>query len=79
MAFKKFDKGSSEFSLFADFWAFCQKYWIIEADNDEYWESMANDGNDLIKKYKGTLFARYMVNAFVSYASSVAKEQRQNE
>ena len=76
MAFKKFDKGSDEFSLFADFWAFCQKYWIVEADSEEYWESMTNDGNSLIKKYKGILFARYMVNAFVSYADSVAKSQR---
>jgi len=77
MAFKKFDRYSKEFSLFADFWAFCQKYWIVEADNDEYWESMTNDGNTLIKKYEEILFARYLVNVFVSYADSVAKSQRE--
>lgn len=77
MAFKKFDKGSDEFSLFADYWAFCQKYWIVEAANDEYWESMTNEGNALIKKYNGIPFARYMVNAFLSYADSVAKSQRE--
>ena len=77
MAFKKFDKGSSEFSLFADFWSFCQKYWIVEGENEDYWESMTNDGNALIKKYEGIPFARYLVNAFVSYADSVAKTQRE--
>ena len=76
MAGKRFSKGSEEFSLFADFWAFCQKYLVVEADSEEYWESMTNDGNDLIKKYKGTPFARYMVNAFVSYADGVAKTKR---
>lgn len=77
MAFKKFDKGSDEFSLFADFWAFCQKYWVVETDNEIYWESMTNDGNTLIKKYEEILFARYLVNAFVSYADSVSKAQRE--
>ena len=76
MAFKKFGKESDEFSLFADFWSFCQKYWIVEPDSDEYWEGMTNDGNALIKKYNGIPFARYMVNAFVSYADGVAKLQR---
>lgn len=77
MAFKKFDRYSKEFSLFADFWAFCQNYWVVEADNEEYWESMTNEGNALIKKYNGIPFARYMVNAFVSYADSFAKAQRE--
>ena len=77
MAFKKFDRYSIEFSLFADYWAFCQNYWVVETANDEYWESMTNEGNALIKKYNGIPFARYMVNAFLSYADSVAKEQRE--
>ena len=79
MAYKKFDKCSGEFSLFADFWSFCQKYWIVEGDSDEYWENITNDGNALIKKYKGIPFARYLVNSFLSYADSVAKAQRGNE
>lgn len=78
MAFKKFEKGSDEFSMFADYWSFCQKYWIVESEKEEYWENMANDGNSLIRKYKGIPFARYMVNAFVSYASYLAKEQGEN-
>lgn len=77
MAHKKFEKGSEEFSLFADYWSFCQKYWIVEADSDEYWENIINDGDKLIKKYRAIPFARYMVNAFVSYADGIAKEQRE--
>ncbi len=51
MASAKFEKGSSEFQWFGQFWQIVQKHWIPEAD-DFYWDSLTSDVNELYEKFK---------------------------
>ena len=47
---KKFAKGSSEWMMFMDYWALCQKYWEPD-DNDDYWESVVTETDVFYRKY----------------------------
>lgn len=47
---KKFAKGSSEWMMFMDYWALCQKYWEPD-DNDDYWESVVKETDVFYRKY----------------------------
>ena len=47
---KKFAKGSSEWMMFMDYWALCQKYWDPD-DNDDYWESVVKETDVFYRKY----------------------------
>ena len=53
---KKFAKGSSEWMMFMDYWALCQKYWEPD-DNDDYWESVVKETDVFYRKYNSE-FAR---------------------
>ena len=39
---KKFAKGSSEWMMFMDYWALCQKYWKPEK-TDEWWDEVIRE------------------------------------
>ena len=61
---KKFAKGSSEWMMFMDYWALCQKYWEPE-DSDEWWEEVIREIDVFIKKYGATAFVRGLCMALV--------------
>ena len=74
MASKKFNKGSEEWMMFTDFWNLCQKYWIVE-DQDEYWESVIRSANDFQKKYNHILLSRRLALAFVDALEDVFRKR----
>jgi len=57
MASKRFEKGSTEYNLFSDLWATCQRYYVPEPENDRYYEDALNDILAFEKKYDGNLWA----------------------
>lgn len=76
MASKRFEKGSEEWQMFTDFWVLCQKYWVIE-ENDEYWEQAIKAADDFYKKYKGKneFFAKKLALALTDTLSEKEKER----
>lgn len=52
MASKKFEKGSLEFQWFGDFWAMVQSTWIVEQNNDDYWQFVVDAVDKIYCKYK---------------------------
>lgn len=63
---KKFAKGSSEWMMFMDYWALCQKYWEPE-ESDSYWENLIDATDDFYKKYS-TEFAKALALSLVNEA-----------
>ena len=61
---KKFAKGSSEWMMFMDYWALCQKYWDPE-DNDDYWESVVKETDVFYRKYNSE-FAKSLALTLVN-------------
>lgn len=51
MARQKFEKGSSEWNLFMDFWAIAQEFAVPEK-TDAFWESFINKATGYSNKYK---------------------------
>lgn len=64
MASVKFEKGSSEWYMFQEYWKLCQKFWIPE-DNDDYWEEVVKETDDFYKKYKNIILTKGIVLALV--------------
>ena len=54
---KKFAKGSSEWMMFMDYWALCQKYWKPEK-TDEWWDEVIREIDNFARKYGSTVFVR---------------------
>jgi len=65
MASCRFGKESEEFSMFADYWNICQKFWVPEC-SDEYWEDLIAELNEFEKKYCKISLARKLANALLS-------------
>ena len=61
---KKFAKGSSEWMMFMDNWALCQKYWEPD-DNDDYWESVVKETDVFYRKYNSE-FAKSLALTLVN-------------
>ena len=61
---KKFAKGSSEWMMFMDYWALCQKYWEPD-DNDDYWESVVKETDIFYRKYNSE-FAKSLALTLVN-------------
>lgn len=61
---KKFAKGSSEWMMFMDYWALCQKYWKPD-DNDDYWESVVKETDVFYRKYNSE-FAKSLALTLVN-------------
>ena len=52
-----FQKGSTEWMMFAEYWALCRKYWE-PGESDEWWQSTLEEIDDFAKKYDSTDFVR---------------------
>ena len=61
---RKFAKGSSEWMMFMDYWALCQKYWDPD-DNDDYWESVVKETDVFYRKYNSE-FAKSLALTLVN-------------
>ena len=61
---KKCAKGSSEWMMFMDYWALCQKYWEPD-DNDDYWESVVKETDVFYRKYNSE-FAKSLALTLVN-------------
>ena len=62
---KKFAKGSSEWMMFMDYWAMCQKYWKPEK-TDEWWDEVISEIDKFAKKYGSTVFVRGLCMALIN-------------
>ena len=62
---KKFAKGSSEWMMFMDYWALCQKYWKPEK-TDEWWDEVIREIDVFAKKYGSTVFVRGLCMALIN-------------
>lgn len=69
---KDLKKGDEEYDLFNDYWKLMKEFNIPE-DNDEYWESLINACDAFCKKYD-TLYARYLVHAFMASRENMLKD-----
>lgn len=63
MAEVKLSKGTEEWQMFVDYWAFCQKYWGAER-TDAYWDNLIAAADEFAKKYN-TPFATKLALAFL--------------
>lgn len=62
---KKFAKGSSEWMMFMDYWALCQKYWVPEK-SDEWWDEVIREIDNFAKKYGSTVFVRGLCMSLIN-------------
>ena len=62
---KKFAKGSSEWMMFMDYWALCQKYWKPEK-TDEWWDEVISEIDKFAKKYGSTVFVRGLCMSLIN-------------
>lgn len=79
MASVKFSKESSEFAMFRDLWTLCQKLWIPENGNDDYWEMVIKDTDEFANKYNDIPLARKFMLAFVEKLEIESKTKSQNK
>ncbi len=49
-----------EHKFILDFWSFRKKFYVPE-DNDEYWESLCNDANNLAVKYENNEYFNQLI------------------
>lgn len=75
MASVKFEKGSSEWYMFQEYWKLCQKFWIPE-DNDEYWEEVVKETNDFYEKYKDINLGKEIALAFLKSIDNQCKKNK---
>lgn len=73
MSSKYFGKDSKEFAMFRDLWTLCQKLWIPENGNDDYWEMVINDTDEFANKYNDIPLARRFMLAFLEELEIKAK------
>ena len=71
---KKFAKGSSEWMMFMDYWALCQKYWEPE-ESDSYWENLIDATDDFYKKYN-TDFAKSLALTLVNELERKSRKRK---
>lgn len=75
MAEVKFNKGSKEWQMFVDYWALCQKYWLVE-DKDEYWSRMVDDFGAFTKKYDEDFFVIKLMWSFLNTQEKKFKDNK---
>ena len=71
---KKFAKGSSEWMMFMDYWALCQKYWDPD-DNDDYWESVVKETDVFYRKYNSE-FAKSLALTLVNELERNSRQRK---
>ena len=71
---KKFAKGSSEWMMFMDYWALCQKYWNPD-DNDDYWESVVKETDVFYRKYNSE-FAKSLALTLVNELERKSRQRK---
>lgn len=76
MASTKFSKESVEWHMFSDYWTLCQNYWIVESDNNPYWDSLVEDSGVFYNKYKDVPLASKLVLSFVQTIEEVDLSKR---
>lgn len=64
-------KGSEEFEMFSDYWAFLQDHWQVE-DNETYWEKVVAKSEAFYQKYQ-TPFAKELAVAALNELERRAK------
>lgn len=62
---QKFEKNSSEFRMFGDFWKLCQSVWNVE-DDDDYWEKVVRWTGVFSKRYESIGLAEKLAAALLS-------------
>lgn len=60
---QKFEKGSPEWQMFADFFRIAEEYWIAETA-DEYWDELIRELNKFCMKYNKIPLASKLANCF---------------
>ena len=77
MVVLKFDKGSSEWGFFRDFYNFCEKFYDVGKGND-YYDELAKEIQELSDKYKkcGKRVNRFVTQMLVGFSEYVAAEER---
>ena len=71
---KKFAKGSSEWMMFMDYWALCQKYWEPD-ENDDYWESVVKETDVFYRKYNSE-FAKSLALTLVTELERKSRQRK---
>ena len=57
---RKIGKDDKEFAFFRDFWKFYEDYYYPEK-NEQYWENVVRDSNNLCLKYSDITIARKLI------------------
>ena len=57
-------KDSEEFEIHQVCWKYYKKYYTPQ-DTDEYWESVIEEGNEIIKRYKKRTLVRGIINTYM--------------
>ena len=68
-------RDSIYWQIFGDVWTFFKKYADVRAD-DEYWQGVVNEADELYKKYKGQQeesFAKCLILDVIGELESVYK------
>ena len=71
---KKFAKGSSEWMMFMDYWALCQKYWEPD-DNDDYWKLVVKETDVFYRKYNSE-FAKSLALTLVNELERKSRQRK---
>ena len=71
---RKFAKGSSEWMMFMDYWALCQKYWEPD-DNDDFWESVVKETDVFYRKYNSE-FAKSLALTLVNELERKSRQRK---
>ena len=65
------------FEIYKDIWNFHKKYQQIQA-TDEYWESLINEGNQIVNKHDKCKFVRALLLAVIDEFERIYKEMKGN-
>ena len=70
----KFNKNSTEWQMFVDFWTLCQKFWVPEP-TDEYWEKCVESVGQFSKEYPDITLARGLALALINDLEERSKKR----
>lgn len=75
MGSKRFEKDSIEFKMFGEFWNVCQKYYVVEPDNADYWMEMTSAMIDFGEKYNKQTngFSKLLALSFIEHSQNSIK------
>lgn len=75
----KFEKGSPEWRMFAEYYQLCKKYWNV-LNTDEYWEKYVQESNDLYKKYASSApFVRKLIQSLTRELEEMMRNDKCRE